>query len=110
MVITGTPPQIKPTHFVGKVQVCYLSDGRVVFKAWPRSRGEPKSQTTIDQVAIWDMAQQFVKTPDATEYAIALQQSKGTAFYARDILICAMYGNYISFPGWGFMPDGPGKP
>jgi hypothetical protein len=108
MIIPGNPPQLRPNHFVGHLQVCYLKDGRVVIKKWPRARGEPKSPVTIAQVAVWDMAQNMVKRPEPSEYSIALQETKGTAFYARDILICAMYGNYISFPGWGFAPGGPG--
>lgn len=110
MNIKGNPPTMPPKHFDGKISVQYLSHGRVVYKKWPRKRGEPKNPTTIAQVALWDMAQEFVKVPEPSEYQIALTETKGTAFYSRDILISAMYGNYISFPGWGFAPNGPPRP
>jgi hypothetical protein len=110
MNIKGNPPLMPPKHFLGKIAIHYRKDGKIVFQKWPRRRGEPKNPKTIAQVALWDMAQEFVKRPEPSEYQTALIETKGTAFYARDILITAMYGNYISFPGWGFAPNGPSRP
>jgi hypothetical protein len=90
---TYNPPPTHPIRYV-------------VTKA-PRKRGHPKSQTTRDQVALWDLAISLIAVVDGLDVAIALCESKGTAFYARDILLMAMYGNYIAWPGHGWAPNGP---
>lgn len=103
MKIKGTPPQAGYlTHSWERVSWRYLSHGRIVVAKWPRRRPGPLPQVTQDQVAAWDQTQEFVKWPEPSEYAAALRASSGTAFYARDQLIMAMYGNLISWPGWGW--------
>jgi hypothetical protein len=77
------------------------------WRKWPRSRPGPLHPTTEAQAALFDLANTIVKFPDPSEFVWATQQSQGTAFYARDILISAMYGNYVSWPGVGSMADGP---
>ena len=102
MRIKNSPPQLDPTHSRGVLVWRYHADGRVTVQKWPRRRPGLLPQVTQDQVAVWDMAQEFVKTPNPYDYALALRDTEGTAFYARDILISAMYGNYVSWPGYGW--------
>lgn len=107
MNIPGSPPLTRIEGLRGHISVCYRRDGRVILKKWPKKRGEPKHPATVAQVAIWDMVLEMVKHANGKEFAIALSETDGTAFYAKDILISAAYGNYISWPGWGFIPNGP---
>jgi len=107
MVVKGRPPRAALSRLRGAFTVHYLSHGRVSIHAWPVRRGEPRSPVTRDQVAIWDMVLEMIKRAPSPEVSIALAATKGTAFYAKDILIAAAYGNYISFPGWGQFPNGP---
>lgn len=102
MKIVGTPPQLKPSHFYDQLSWRYFKDGRVVVQKWPRRRRGVLPAITQEQVAIWDMSQEFIKLPDPAEYALALDMTKNTAFYARDILTMAMYGNFVAWPGWGW--------
>lgn len=102
MKIKGTPPSAFPSRLAGTISVHYLSHGRVAFHKWPRKRGEPKHPVTRAQVALWDMVLELVKATIASELSQALTHTKGTAFYAKDILISAAYGNYVSWPGWGW--------
>lgn len=90
------------TRTQGVVSVRYLKDGRVVMQKWPRRRGVPKSQVTRDQVAVWDLALELTRRAIPEEFNQAYEWSGGTAFYPRDILLSAAYGNYVGWPGRGW--------
>ena len=68
----------------------------------PRKRGHPKSQTTRNQVALWDLVLRMVALGEPVAIVIALKETKSTAFYARDIMTMAAYGNYISWGLYGW--------
>lgn len=102
MKIKNYPANTKPTHSRGLLVFHHLKDGRVVVQKWPRRRPGILPPKTQQQVALWDMAQEFVRFPEPAEYSIALDLTDGTAFYARDMLISSMYGNWVSWPGWGW--------
>ena len=105
-----TLPRLTLSRSRGVLSFRYLSHGRVVIARAPRKRGPPKSPVTQQQVAAWDLVLQLIPHADGQYWAIAHCESLGTAFYARDIMIMAAYGNYISIPGWGVAPNGPSHP
>lgn len=102
MRIKGNIPQNKPTHNYGIASWRYFKDGRVVVQKWPRRRPGVLPQRQQEQIAIWDMSQEFLKDPDPYEYSLAMSMTKGTAFYTRDVLTMTMYGNFVSWPQWGW--------
>jgi len=105
--IAISPPGLTLAHSTGRIVLRHRSHGRIVVAKWPKKRGPPKSPTTQLQVALWDFVLLIVKYVDGLIVMLAHEESRGTAFYARDILIMAAYGNYLSWPGWGPFPDGP---
>lgn len=107
MKIKGEPPTQKMPRSRGVLSIRYLSHNRVVFAKWPRRRPGTLPQITQQQVITWDSVQEMIRWPEPSEYAQALEETTGTAFYARDILIMAMYGHYLSWPGYGPYPGGP---
>jgi hypothetical protein len=76
------------------------------WRKWPRRRPGPLPAITEAQAALFDLANSIVKFAEPSEFTWATAQSLGTAFYARDILISAMYGNYVSWPGLGVTVGG----
>jgi len=92
---------------LGKVVVLAQHATKIVVRVRPRKRPGTLPAVTQQQVALWDTAQQIVKQEDTVQQALAMVISDNTAFYARDILISAQYGNYVSWPGFGMWPDGP---
>lgn len=78
----------------------------VVVQKWPKKRPGALPPITQQQTRTWDDAQSYVRWPEPSEFNIAMTAVAGTAFYTRDILIMAMYGHYISWPGWGAYPQG----
>jgi len=108
MKIPGQPQTPIPSRYKGKLQIRYRKDGTVIVGKWPRRRGPPKHPTTQAQVKLWDTAIELIKFADASEVAAAKTITNNTAYYARDILLSAAYGNFVSWPGFGIMPGGPG--
>lgn len=102
MKIVYPIPQNKPTKSYDRLSFRYFKDGRLVVQKWPRRRPGVLPQGQQEAVAIWDMSQEFLKDPEPGEYALAMYLTRGTAFYTRDILTMAMYGNFVSWPGWGW--------
>jgi hypothetical protein len=102
MIIRGEPPTRYLTRTKGDFVVRYLSHGRIVIaKRPPRKRGM-LAPGVIKNIIAWDQAQRMVKYPAPEEYVEAYEATDGTAFYARDQLIMAMYGHSISWPGIGW--------
>jgi len=85
----------------GVIVIAVDSRRGLVVRKWPRPRGEPKHPTTIAQVAVWDMVLDIIKFAASDEISTAYQDTQGTAFYARDVLVMNAYGTYLSWPGWG---------
>lgn len=102
MIIRGEPPTRTPLRSSGVFVVRHLSHGRTVYAKWPVKRRGPLPLVTLSQVTAWDQAQLMVKYPDAGEYIDSLNATRGTAFYARDQLLMAMWGHSISWPGYGW--------
>lgn len=108
MIVEGPFPQALVTRLQGKVHVRFRRDGKVILAKWPKKRGQPKSPTTRQQVAIWDLVLALVKAAIAQELEQALKLTGGTAYYAKDILIAAAYGEFIAWIGWGWKYKPPG--
>lgn len=104
--VRGVPPTTAPARLGTMLSFRYTADGRVFAQKWPRKRPNAEDNpVTAAQVARWDMAQEWVKAPLASEYQIASDRTLNTAFYVRDLLISSMYGNSISWPGWGWKEE-----
>lgn len=110
MVVKGALPRQMLTHSRGIISYRTMADGRVIAQKWPRRRRGPLPMVTQQQVALWDMVQEMVKRPLASDFVTAVEDTGGTAFYPRDVLIMACYGNYLAWPGAGWAADDPIEP
>jgi len=109
MKIPGTPQRQLAKRYQGHVVLANHKTHTVV-KAWPKKRPGVLHPTTQAQVQLWDLATSLVPFTAGPMREFAQITSLNTAFYARDILLSAMYGNYVSWPGFGIMPAGPTAP
>lgn len=106
MKIRNTPPRPGlPTRFKDRIVFRYDPRFGQIAQSWPRKQSGGRPRGDPAKVALWDMAVDWVKSPEPSEYIQALEDTKGTAFYARDILISAIYGNFVSWPGWGWRAE-----
>lgn len=106
MKIVGEVPVSIMPRSQRVVSVRYTAKWGPVWAKWPRGRKDPLPAITQQQVATWDWVIDRLFYTEPSEVAIAETLSKGTAFYARDMRIMAMYGHYISWHGWGPWPFG----
>lgn len=93
-------------HLKGQLLGQTARDQTMVVQKWPRKRTGKVPPITAQQQTTWDQVQADIKFPDPGEFQLAIDATQGTAFYTRDILILAMYGHYLSWPGWGPYPQG----
>ncbi len=61
--------------------------GQIRVRAWPRKRGTPKSEEVRDQNLWFTQANKLAKRIDPSQQALAIEMTRGTGMYPRDLLI-----------------------
>ncbi len=79
--------------------------GQIRVRKWPRKRGPPKSQVTRDQNTWFKQANDIAKRLEPTQQNLAIEMTKGTGLYPRDLLLRQQAGGIyeVSFED-GFSP------
>ena len=72
--------------------VTYISRGALIASSWPKKRGRPKSAITREQNEWFTQANQLAKYADGQALWMAIELSRHSPWYPRDILISAMAG------------------
>ena len=72
--------------------VTYVSRGALVASSWPKKRGRPKSSITREQNEWFRQANLLAKYADGQAQWMAIELSRDSPWYPRDILISAMAG------------------
>ena len=61
--------------------------GQLRVRAWPRKRGRPTSQVTRDQNKWFKEANEIARKVEPTQMNLAIEMTKGTGLYPRDLLL-----------------------
>ena len=70
----------------------YANRGALVAAKWPRKRGRPRSPVTREQNEWFRQANLLAKYADGQSQWMAIEVSKGSPWYPRDLLLSAMAG------------------
>ena len=76
--------------------------GQTRIRTWPRKRGTPKSQMVRDQNAWFKEANHLVKIAAASQITLAIEATRNTGLYPRDLMLRAMGSGLIDI----VEPDG----
>jgi len=81
----------------------YTRNGGIVFAAWPRKRGKPKTPGHKDRVDFFTKANQLAKYACAEQQNLLRAASAGTPFMPRDWQVSFMAGRavQVDFPASG---------
>lgn len=77
--------------------VVYPLRGRLVVRSWPKKRGKKLHPKVREQVEWFKEAVQLAKYADPESQRRAIEWSKGTGLYPRDLIVHAMAGNLLEF-------------
>ena len=66
--------------------------GQIRIRKWPRKRGTSKSQAVRDQNLWFKQAVKIAKRIEPTQQALAIEMTKGTGMYPRDLLLAQQAG------------------
>lgn len=77
--------------------VVYPWRGRLIARAWPKKRGRKLHPKVREQVEWFKEAVQLAKYADPESQRRAIEWSKGTGLYPRDLIVHAMAGNLLEF-------------
>ena len=66
--------------------------GQIRIRSWPRKTGTPKSQAVRNQNAWFKGANELAKKAEPTQMNLAIEMTKGTGLYPRDLLLKQMSG------------------
>lgn len=75
--------------------ILYARRGQLIVQAWPRKRGRPKSPITREQNEWFTAVNRLAKRCDPGQQKIAIEATKGTGLYPRDLLIALMAGGMV---------------
>ena len=89
--LKGPPPPRKSIALKTGLNI-YANRGALVAAKWPRKRGSPKSPVTREQNEWFRQANLLAKYADGQSQWMAIEVSRGSPWYPRDLLISAMKG------------------
>ena len=81
----------KPPSYARKV-VVRVSAGRAIIQAWPKKRGRPRNPVTIEQNLKFREANILAKYAPSDDQWMAIEVTKNSPWYPRDLLMSAMFG------------------
>ena len=85
----------------------YVSRGQIRVQKWPKKRGSPTSEKQRFWVEWFRQANLLAKYADAESLRLAIEYTKGSGWYPRDILLKAMRGRlywWTDTTGWKWYP------
>ena len=94
MRIRWDPKGARFPAFHGKY-VLYANQGQLLIRSWPRKRGPSKSAAVRRQVAWFKDANRLAKHCAASQQVSAIEMTKGTGLYPRDLLLKCMSAGII---------------
>ena len=90
----GTPP-LAPGNRLPSLKGVVMIDtfrGAPRVRKWPAKRGPPKTEQHRRQVEMFTWAQAMAKGQPGRTHAAAIDLTKRTGFYPRDVMTAALYG------------------
>ena len=102
----GIPRSQRLPGFAGRFVVDTVR-GVLRVRAWPKKRGTPKSAAQLFWIDWFRQANLLAKYADAQSMISAIELTKGSRWYPRDILLKAMRGRLLYLTdttGWRWYP------
>lgn len=90
-ILKGRTGSGKGLALGGKLLIT-VNRGQLIASSWPKKRGKPTSQVTLDQNEWFRQANYLAKYADGQSQWMAIRLTKGGPLYPRDILMSAMKG------------------
>ncbi len=87
--------------------ITYTHRGILVTQKWPRKRGTPTSAKQLWWIDWFTQANKLAKYADPMSQVRAIDMTKGTGLYPRDVLLKAMRGRlhwWADETGWKWFP------
>ncbi len=104
--VTIIPKQQRGPSHRGRVMIDTFR-GVVRIRKWPKKRGPPKSEAQRFWVDWFKQANHLAKYADPLTQIAAIELTRGTGWYPRDVILKAMRGRLYWFTGadgWRYYP------